>query len=33
MAEDVVGNASASSATFTVEVVHHIYLPLVLKNW
>jgi hypothetical protein len=33
MAEDVVGNASASSATFTVEVVHHIYLPLVLKKW
>jgi hypothetical protein len=32
MAEDVVGNASASSATFTVEVVSRIYLPIVLKK-
>jgi len=32
LARDVVGNDSSASATFTVEVTHRIYLPLILRN-
>jgi len=31
-AADVMGNMGSASATFTVEVIHRLYLPVVLRN-